>query len=376
MIAFVLLAFSMPPVEASLLDGRRVAGRLVHATNSAIALQAGDRRVDVSRDELLRLDFQPSTPEKTPIVVRLTDGSRFGARSFESDGRVARTNGPAGELSIPVERLAAVLLVDDPQESADFAAKASEKPKADRIVIAREDKRLALDGIIGKVGSDKIEFTLDGDVLPINRSRGKALYFSQKASPPKPMAMIADRRGDLWAATDWRWGSGVAFQTPTGFERTIAVEELASIDLSAGRVVYLSDLEPRMMQHTPALDHPWPMKLDRGPHGGPLEVGGRSFAKGVVLHSKTIVEHDLDGKYRRFQTVVGIPAAAGPLGDADVRVLVDGKAVWERRLRSGDAPTPLDLPTVGARILRLEVDFGKNLDLGDHVAFADAKVIK
>jgi hypothetical protein len=375
-IALLLALAAGPPVEASLLDGRRIAGELVEASPTKFIVKVDDRTTSVSGDDLLRLNFIGASPVKSPMRIRLTDGSRFGAHSFEADGRSAKAMGTFGSISFPVEHLAAVLLVDDRQEAADFIARSSEKPRSDRIVIAREGKRLVLEGIIGKIGADKIEFTLDGDVLPINRSRTKALYFSQKNSPKTPVAVVAERNGDQWAAAEWRWQSGVALKSPSGFERTIAVASLASIDLAIGRVVYLSDLEPALMQHTPGLDHPWPMKRDRGPFGGGLELDGRTFAKGLVLHSRTVVEYNLGGEYRRFQAVVGIPPAAGPAGDAEVKIAADGKVLWKQRIRAGDKPHQLAFDLSGAESLKLEVDFGRNLDLGDHVAFADAKVLK
>jgi len=366
-----------PILETALLDGRRLRGELLETTKSSVVIQSDGRRVELPQTDVLRLDFRPVSPAKTPLIVRLTDGSRFGAQSFESDGRTAKTVTALGALAFAIENVSSVLLIDDPQETAEFAARAADKLKTDRIVIAREGKRLVLDGVIGKVGADKIEFTLDGDLLPINRSRGRALYFAQKATGGKPAAMIADRRGDLWAAVAWRWQSGgVTFKSAAGFERSILAPELSSIDLSSGRVAYLSDLEPALMQHTPGFDHPWLIQHDRGPHGRPLELDGRKFAKGLTLHSRTIVEYDLGGEYRRFQAQVGVPTAAGPSGDADVRIVADEKTLWRKRVRAGENSQPVDFPIASVKRLRLAVDFGGNLDLGDHVAFADAKVVK
>lgn len=376
MIALLFALIGGTTVEASFLDGRRVSGELMDLSRSSLVIVADGKSSTFAREDLLRLDFRAPTSAKLPIVVRLTDGSRFGADKFESNGQTATVDGAFGTLSIPVENLAAVLLVEDPQEAADFTAHSSEKPRADRIVIAREGRRLLLDGIIGSVGREKIEFTLDGDVLPINRSRAKALYFAQKNVAPKPAALVTDRRGDLWAASEWSWKNGVAFKSSSGFDRTIALDSLASIDLSAGRVVYLSDLEPSLMQHTPALDHPWPMRRDQGSFGGPLELQGRIFAKGLVLHSRTVAEYNLGGEFRRFQSLVGISRSAGPVGDTDVTITADGKPLWKRRVRADHATHDLGFEIAGVKTLRLEVDFGRNLDLGDHVTFADAKVLK
>ena len=376
MTTLLLIAFAGPPVEATLIDDRKISGVLAAVDDANIVVELNGERNALPRTDLLRLDFKSATPSKPTMTIRLVDGSRFGARTFESDGRTATVTSDYGRLNFPVEKLAALLFVDDPHEAAEFAARSTEKTTTDRLALARDGKRLVLEGVVGKIGAEKIAFTLDGDELPINRSRVKAIYFAQKASAAKPVAMIGDRTGNVFASTEWRWKDGVALKSPAGFELTIPVGSLAEIDLSAGRVVYLSDLEPTLMQHTPGFDHPWPILRDRGPDGGKLELGGTRHAKGMLLHSKTVVYFALNAEYRRFKTVVGIPTAAGPSGDAEARVLVDGKEVWSHRIRAGENPLHLDLSIAQAKSIRLEVDFGRNLDLGDHVAFAGARVVK
>jgi hypothetical protein len=376
MTALVLLAFAGPPVETTLIDDRTIAGELVDADDASVVLENSGRKTSLPRNDLLRLDFTPAAAKRSPISIRLVDGSRFGARSFDSDGRTAKVATTVGELSIPVQKLAAALLVDDAQEAAEFDSRAGEKTASDRLVLARDGKRLSLDGVVGKVGAEKVLFTLDGEELPINRSRVKAIYFAHKPSDDKPAAIIGDRSGNLWAAAEWRWKDGVSLRSPAGFELSIPAGDLAHIDLAAGRIAYLSDFAPTLMQHTPGFDHPWPPIKDRGPHGLPLELDGRKFSKGLTLHSRTVMEFALNSEHRRFKAVVGIPTASGPSGDAEARIVVDGKVVWSQRVRAGEKPIRIDVPLQSIKTLRLEVDFGRNLDLGDHVAFADAKVVK
>jgi len=376
MTALLLLVIAGPPVEATMIDDRTISGEFAEADAASVVLESNGRKTSLSRNDLLRLDFKPAAAKRSPITIRLVDGSRFGARSFDSDGRTAKVATTVGELTIAVQYFAAALLVDDAQEAAEFDARAGEKTASDRMVLARDGKRLSLDGVVGKVGVEKVSFTLDGEELPINRSRVKAIYFAHKSSDAKPAALIGDRSGNLWAAAEWRWKDGVSLRSPAGFDLSIPAGGLAHIDLSAGRIAFLSDLAPSLMQHTPGFDHPWPPIKDRGPHGSPLELDGRKFSKGVTLHSRTVMEFALNAEYRRFKAVVGIPFAAGPSGDAEARILADGVVVWSQRVRAGEKSIKIDIPLPSSKTLRLEVDFGRNLDLGDHVAFADAKVVK
>ena len=58
------------------------------------------------------------------------------------------------------------------------------------------------------------------------------------------------------------------------------------------------------------------------------------------------------------------------------QVLADGGPLFESELKGGEAPRELDLDVTDVKLLTLFVDFGKELDIGDRVAFGDAKLIK
>ncbi|MFT4842036.1 MAG: hypothetical protein ACI8UD_004290, partial [Planctomycetota bacterium] len=59
------------------------------------------------------------------------------------------------------------------------------------------------------------------------------------------------------------------------------------------------------------------------------------------------------------------------------RVLADGKQVFESKpMTRGQRPLALRIDLNKAKALVLEVDFGKNYDLGDFCAFADARVVQ
>jgi hypothetical protein len=60
-------------------------------------------------------------------------------------------------------------------------------------------------------------------------------------------------------------------------------------------------------------------------------------------------------------------------------VLVDGKPVdvgWDRELTARDPALSVSVPLAGARELTLVVEFGRRLDVGDHVNWAEARLVK
>jgi hypothetical protein len=165
-------------------------------------------------------------------------------------------------------------------------------------------------------------------------------------------------------------------RTPSGVEARLPVRDLVRIHFARGRLMFLSDLEPTRVEHTPFFDRSWEYRRDANLDHRPIRIHGVEYAKGVVAHSRTCLEYPLDGKYRRFEATAGIEDSSGDEGDAIVRVLGDGRVLWEGRVRAGAAPTAASCSVEGVQSLRLEVDYGENLDLGDHVAWAEARVVK
>jgi DNA topoisomerase-3 len=99
--------------------------------------------------------------------------------------------------------------------------------------------------------------------------------------------------------------------------------------------------------------------------------------RGIVLAPRTKLTFDLGARYDVFECVAGLEERSGPLAHAIFRVYADGKLLWEAT-QDGASATPheLKLPITGCKELAIEADFGERFDLGDHCAFADARVLK
>jgi len=125
----------------------------------------------------------------------------------------------------------------------------------------------------------------------------------------------------------------------------------------------------------------------RSDDGCLLRIGDRVYRHGFYAHSKSRISIPLDGAYTTFRTTFGVltddPRGAErnrrpDLADVDARILADGKELWARKsITLGDgaiAIGPLDL--AGAKTLVLEVDYGKNLDVCDDVAWVDPILVR
>ncbi len=164
-------------------------------------------------------------------------------------------------------------------------------------------------------------------------------------------------------------------KTLHGTAVTVPLGRVAALDLYGGAAVYLSDLTPRTYEPMPYLGVSWPLVEDGSVAGRELRLGGATYDRGLGLHAAARVTYALDGRYRRFEALVGLDDQTGKRGRACIRVLVDGK---ERPLPDGGkvsaagGPLRVRADVRGARELTLVVDFGRFGDVQAHVNWADA----
>ncbi|HEX5051246.1 MAG TPA: NPCBM/NEW2 domain-containing protein [Planctomycetota bacterium] len=156
-----------------------------------------------------------------------------------------------------------------------------------------------------------------------------------------------------------------------------AVVQLRLADLAcasfAGSGTFLSDLEPsEVVESGFGGEAVYAWQRDRAATGGALAVAGRAHGRGLGVHSRSRLSFTAPEGSASFWTRIGIDdtaAALRPQANADVRVLKNGKLVFEENgLEPGRAPRDTGLiPVQAGDTLTLEVDFGRGRELGDRV---------
>ncbi len=103
-----------------------------------------------------------------------------------------------------------------------------------------------------------------------------------------------------------------------------------------GNVTYLSDLKPIHV------DQPYGTpRRDRSHRGGPIQIGGRQFDRGLGTHAPTEQRFALDGRYAWLEVWIGIDATAGDQGH--VRFTITNRPVHVRRMASKQGVDPAAL---------------------------------
>ena len=228
------------------------------------------------------------------------------------------------------------------------------------------------------------------------RSRDRSSAPRSKASFISTLARrnLASR----WASPRRRGGTRLALgsvaladgrlqaTTTAGLKLSLPLDEVARFDFSAGKIAFLSDLTPESFKYVPyfgfkdqpaAVSEFYAFRRDSGFDQQPLKLDGKTYAKGLALASRSTLVYRLPGKFRLLKTVIGIDDSAGEGGDVHVEFHGDGgKLLWQGDVRAADAPRELEIDVAGVKRLEIVVDYGGDLDIGDWLDLAEARVTK
>jgi hypothetical protein len=381
----VLLAAlsNLPAAEVETLKGDRHSGAVAELSDRALRLEKGDATLELPLVEIVGVRFlSPTVPEPFigPRVV-LIDGTRLTCSEFSVEkGQARLTTAQCGTLTLPISRVAQVRFgISTGKLDEAWNTLTSRDSKTDLLIVKKEDVLDHLDGVVGDVG-EKIGFLLDGDEVPVAREKVYGIVFRRKTSGlPKATCQVDLAGGDILQTVQVTGnGSEFKLKLATGPEVTLAADTLAALDFSAGKIRYLSQLEPRDVKSLPFWDafsyHEY--RRDRSLDGTPISLAGKTYARGLAINSRTTLRYRIAGEYTRFQGVMGIDDSVRGWGDVWVVISGDGKPLFEGEVKGRNAPRPFSLDVTGVRDLEILVDFGGDTNVGDHLDLADAKLIK
>jgi hypothetical protein len=258
--------------------------------------------------------------------------------------------------------------------------------KEDLVVVQKSEVLDHLDGVVGQIDEAAVKFLLDGDEISVKREKAFGIIYARKPSNAKIAARVELANGDRVSVKSIS-GDGAQWQLESlaGPTWTIPATQLVHADFSLGKVVYLSAIEPRSVKFTALLGFPagtipyGEYRRDRNLDGRPLRLHGKTYARGLAIHSKTEMVYRLGGEFRRFQAMMGIDdEIINPnWGAVSVRISGDRKELYTGVCKPRENPVPLDLDVKGVVELEIVVDYGPDMDdISDRLHLADARVVK
>jgi hypothetical protein len=333
------------------------------------------------------LAVDPKAPAVPPLFVRVhLTGDEVLTGTFEGVAKDALqiTTPWQDKLAIPLARVVGVHFAQpERKESPESFAKRLKSRGSEDLLLARtkSGEVVAIPGVVEGTEADRMRFGYKGRTrtLPLAMVEGLVLAERTESDPTDQVrskfllpdgVVVSGRWKDLDTSV-WK------VESPWGQEMKLPAAEVTDVRFRGGRMTYLSDLSPSKVEETPYFGRKLPWRRDVNLLGEPMKIGGRTYQRGVSVHSRSVLTYDLEGRYSTFEALVGFDDSSRGLGRVDCRVFADDKEIYANPdLRAGDPPVNLSLPIAGAQQLRLQVDYGRNQDTGDRVIWANARLYR
>jgi hypothetical protein len=396
--ALLAPAVAAPPtLEVARLDGQVAKGRLLEFAPE-IVLQTDTGRLSSPWSEVLSVrpiaEAAATRPAAAdfPLRFELADGSAFGGR-IEAAGETGLTvrfaanatsrldlsmiRSITAKSAAPAAREKLNQVLADAQRLADAHGETGSPDLSDTAVVARGTEVLVLRGRVRRLAPDNVTFDWNGRELPLPWERVAGLLFA-RPSPRSAACMVRMRGGDVFGG-QVAGGSDESVVLHSGIlsNLELAWAGIERIDCRSERLVFLSDIKPKRYDFEPFFDKTWDFATDRSLTGKPIRLGGREYARGIVMHSRAALTYRLDGRFEQFAAVAGILDEMDQRGCVGMSVIGDGRVLWQAvGVRGGQPPREILVDVAGVQELTLGVDFDQELDLSDHAAWAFARLIR
>ncbi|MEZ6036817.1 MAG: NPCBM/NEW2 domain-containing protein [Planctomycetota bacterium] len=395
----LLLTTSLAPAQgsgangtATTVDGRSLSGALTVGDDGKARLQTDAGVVDLDFAELQSFERADAGARNVQVEDRvwLRSGQELPAKKLSGRAATADASAmlvvtlPSGiALEVPVSMLAALRHGGTMRPQPRLFAEDLANPPAneDLIYVQKNGSSARSSVIVTGIGDKKIDFLLRNESYEFELDGLAAVVFGASTGfapdrQPRPRTIVALTTGERVEGRLLSLGEQVRLRLDEGCVLEAPVAKLHRLEVSSDRLVWLTELQPQVEQ-TPAFDRVWPWHQNRSTAGPGFELAGVHFERGLGMVPRTRLTYDLDARFDQFEAMIGIDDRGGPEAHAIFRVFVDGKLAYESQPKTrGLAAEAVQVPLQRAKTLALEVDFGKNYDLGDFCAFANARVIQ
>ena len=405
-IAVCLSLLGAEDVTVKPLHGEAVRGSLVTLTEKNIVIHSATGEVKWDANGVQWLKPAAAGPsvsfedKPTTVFVDLVDESVLvGERVTLGSGNSELSVPNATSLVIPNRAIRSMRFRKQDEElQKQWQAIAAANSSSDQLVIrkTRTDNAAPaavvldqLEGVVHSVSSTHVTFEYDGEKLNVALEKVEGIIFHQRQPGTLPSAAcrVRDNRGGEWQVRTMQFAENrLTIETVAGVRGEIALDRVLEIDFTAGNMMYLSDLKPESLDWRPylvtaatppALAKWFSLRQDKAADGSVLMLGGRSFEKGLSIHSRTQVSYRLTKDFRHFHGIAGIDERFRGPANLQLTITGDDRTLLSRDVRGMDAPFEFDLDITGVRRLKILVDFGEDRsDAGDHLLMCEARLTK
>jgi len=366
-------------------SGERLTGSLLGIDEAGnVRLQGNEQPVRLNDIAVIETN-RPVDESAGTFQLQLVGGSQFQADAvtMRDDQYSIRTT--ALELYLGPE---AIRLIGMPgSQNSQLLTALLQEPSAteDRIIARSSRGEQAVPGLVKQLDAERVHLEYRGQIRRISLEKVVAIVLADLKQE-----LPAGTRGSVQLIDGTTLYGTLVFldnnQLQLGLVGSRALvdwQHVAKISIRSDRVRFLSDLEPVEVDQQAIGSARFNWQADRNVYGQPLSLWDpeteqyRQAARGLGTHSYCRLEFDISGAdYQSFSATVGLDRESRQRGDCLVAVEGDGQELWSAHISGDQAPQPIDLDVRGVRRLALVVKPGNHLDLGDHVNWVNARLIK
>ena len=405
--ATAIAQVASPTISVQTTEGQSLTGELVALDGQVLELVNQGNNQTLAFDQIESVSFPNAVESQLPSVLRcqLADGSSFNAQKISiSEARATLELSSGKQIVVAQSSLKSLLLFDaknDPDKLRQWDEfLPSFTVPSDAIVAEKNEALQAIEGIVGDVNDDGFNFQMGGRQVTVKAEKltGVIFYRADRELPETLCEVRLNDDSNIAAAQIELAERTINVVTGTGDLISLPIDAIASIDLSSGRAIYLSDLLPTTNDWKPLVASPThleslsrlnqsianesftgqPLSLRTVPSDG-LEflATTQTYNKGFAISAGGRLAFNLNGQYQRLTALTGFdPEMDALAGKVRIEIQVDQKLAMSAVLDNLQLaePFPVDVDLSNAKRLVIRVNYHDGRSVGDRIHFVDARL--
>lgn len=340
----------------------------------------------VAQNDLQSVEFFKhalASGNQSSIVVSLHDGSYFRPLSVLGNAQSVQLQ-LASEMAIqlPATAIRAIQLqaLSDVQKT-QWESIMQSRIASDTLVLVRSAESLdKIEGIVGAITDEKIEFEFGGQQISAPRSKLAGLRFhSPPASIAAIKALVRDVWGNQWNAaqlssSDDSKNLDLLLSVGTGI--SLPLQAIHSIDWSLGSTQYVADLTALDRQRLSSVSLAVSIPGDDQLFGAqPIKLPGTSGAS-LRFQGGGTITYRVPADYSRLVGTVYLAPSGTRFSTCQVQVKLEETTIWDAELTQPAMRVDLDVPVQPEQRMHISVKPLVDYPVGDVVVWQELRLLK
>jgi len=377
-LTFALVMAAVLQVRVTTIDGASRDASLIAVTERGIQIEARGESETLALEKVLSVERLERPASTSPAMrVELFGGTRVAVTGITaSDANATLAIRGQAQLILPMKHVRWVRFRNgSPLIDPQWLGMIEKTKSTDVLVVRRANDALdEVQGIVKSITSEVVSVDLDGDTLQAPIGKLEGILFADRT----PMAdagkiVVEDLQGSQWRAISLAAAEPnmVSLNLGDGVTHQLSLDQLSRIE-TTGSVVYLAAEAPVESLYAPTSKLGLDDSLANKWFGA-----STSDDRDLIMRADSHVEYRVDKSFSTISGSAQFDPSVSAGGKCSLRILLDGKVVWEQTFDvSEPAPRGYELPVGTARRLRFEVRTAGDGDLGDTLRIRQPRLVK